>query len=331
MSNRNEIDQINDNRIQKMIQYYPDCVYMYNTYLKKDKTSNTRYRYVSYICDFLDFLESEYKIDIYDIEEYMKIKPLFIDAYMDYISYKNINGEKIKCGDSIKIAKLAAVDNFFVFLKENEYVRENPCLDKKFKKHMETKEVTYMTPKEIRKVEKAIITRKTNKKYINRDLAILMLGCGTGLRVSAIIGINMGDLDLDNLKINNIVEKGEKVKSIFIPDKVADIIKIWINEREEILKDDENKTEALFINPSHKRLSAGGIRDMIKQYSKIIGKNITPHKMRSTYGMNLYDKTGDIYLVQEMLGHTNISNTMIYARASEDKKKKATDVINAII
>lgn len=116
-----------------------------------------------------------------------------------------------------------------------------------------------------------------------------------------------------------------------MPEKVAKVIKIWINERANLLKNDKEQTNALFINPSYKRMSVSGIRRMTKQYSKIIGKNITPHKMRSTYGMNLYDKTGDIYLVQEMLGHANIANTMIYARASEAKKKDAASIIDSLI
>lgn len=331
MSNRNEIDQTNEIRIQKIIKYYPDCVESYNVYLKNDKTSNTRYCYVKYLCNFLDFLEKEYNIDIYDIQEYRNIKPFIIDKYMDYISYKEVNCKKVKCGDSIKNAKLSAVNKFFIFLKENEYVKDNPCLGKKFKMHKVTKEVTYMTPREIKKVEEAIITRENSRKFINRDLAIIMLGCGTGLRVSAIVGINVDDIDFDNLRINNIVEKGEVVKSVYMPEKVASILKSWINEREKILQNDVEHTDALFINPMHKRISVGGVRKMTKQYSKVIGKNITPHKMRSTYGMNLYDKTGDIYLVQEMLGHANISNTMIYARSSEGKKKKATEIIDKII
>jgi integrase/recombinase XerC len=331
MSNRNEVDQVNEKRIYEVIKYYPDCVESYNIYLKNDKTSNTRYCYIKYVCDFLDFIEEQYNIDIYEVEEYLNIKPLMIDNYMDYISYKSINGEKIKCGDSIKNAKLAAVNKFFIFLKENKYIKENPCLDKKFKKHKTTKEITYMTAKEIKKVEKAIISRTNNKKFINRDLAIFMLGCGTGLRVSAIVGINVRDIDFNKLVINNIVEKGEVTKSVYIPQKVAEVIKVWMDEREILLKDDIEKTDALFINPSHNRISVGGVRDMTKQYSKIINKNITPHKMRSTYGMNLYDKTGDIYLVQEMLGHANISNTMIYARASETKKRIAVDAINKLI
>lgn len=331
MSNRNEVDKVNERRIYETIKNYPDCVEAYDIYLKKDKTSNTRACYVRYVCDFLDYIEDKFNIDIYYTEEYVKVKPLMIDSYMDYISYKKVKGDKVKCGDSIKNAKLAAVNKFFIFLKENKYIKENPCLDKKFKMHKVTKEVTYMTPREIKKVEASIITRTNNKKFINRDLAILMLGCGTGLRVSAIIGINIEDVDLDNRKINNIVEKGEVVKSIYIPDKVAEIIGTWIKDREELLKNDVNPTNALFINPSHNRISVGGISNMTKKYSKIIGKNITPHKMRSTYGMNLYDKTGDIYLVQEMLGHANIANTMIYARASDAKKKNATDVINNII
>lgn len=331
MSNRNEVDQVNEKRIQETIKYYPDCVDSYNIYLKNDKTSNTRYCYVKYVCNFLDFIEKEYDIDIYEIKEYCKIKPLIIDKYMDYISYKDDGSKKIKCGYSIKNAKLAAVNKFFVFLKENEYIKDNPCMGKKFKMNKVVKEVTYMTPREIKKVEETISTRGNGKKFINRDLAILMLGCGTGLRISAIVGINVEDIDFDNLVINNIVEKGEVTKSIYISEKVADILKIWIKDRAIILQNDEEQTNALFINPMHKRISVGGVRKMTKQYSKVINKNITPHKMRSTYGMNLYDKTGDIYLVQEMLGHTNISNTMIYARPSDGKKKKATEIMDKLI
>lgn len=321
MSNRNEVDQTYNKKIKKIIQYYPDCVSEYNTYLEKDKTSSTRYCYAKYICDFLDFIEDKYNIDIYDMDEYVKISPIYIDDYIDYISYKDVYGNKIKCSDSIKVAKLAAVNKFFVFLKENGHITTNPCSEKRIERtNKDAKEVTYMTPEEIKNVEKAIVTRK-NKKYINRDLAIFMLGCGTGLRVSAIIGINVNDIDFENLRINNIEEK-KKIKSILIPERVAEIIEKWLGEREEILEDDEEKTDALFINPSHKRITVNGVNQMIKRYSKIIGKNITSQKMRSTYGVNLYDKTGDIYLVQEMLGHANISNTSKYVRVVEANKKR---------
>ena len=110
---------------------------------------------------------------------------------------------------------------------------------------------------------------------------------------------------------------------------MIEIIKIWLCDREKLLKNDN--CEALFISAKQQRIGVNTIRDMLKKYTYNIDKKITPHKLRSTAATNLYDATGDIYLVADVLGHHNIQNTKRYAKVSNSKKEFAADTLSKLI
>lgn len=327
MDGRKEQDIRIINQIKEMLKDQPDILKAYS-YSFGSKEMTTKKAYIGYIITFLKYLKDEIKLDINDEEIFKTIRPNHINQFMEYIKYTN--GKEN--GVSIRATKLFAVSNFFEFLIDNGYIDENPCQRIKPPKDYSEKEVVSMTVEEIKILEKNIKegvgshrSKIRNKKWINRDLAIVMLGCSTGLRVSAITQINIDDIDFIQHKIK-VVEKGGVTKKIYIGDKVEKQLLIWMNDREKIIEDVD--CNALFISNQKKRMTTECVRLIIKRNTYNIDKPITPHKMRSTCATRLYEQTGDIYLVQKQLGHKNINNTKRYAKVNDARLKAAADILN---
>lgn len=306
MSGRQEQDRKREEWIERKLLSAPELLSDYMLSIKR-KTSATRKAYLGYMIQYVNYMESQH-IDI------LKAKPMHIDRYINYISEGN--------GNAIVNAKVSAVSNFYDFLLKNELIKANPCnniekltIDKK-------DSVVYMTDSEVSKIKSNAVSSKV--KYRNRDLAIITLGCSTGLRVSAIVNIDIEDIDFGNKTIT-VIEKGNKKRLVFIGDNTVNVIKLWMHDREKIYG---NKSGPLFLSQKHNRIAVRTVQDMIHNASKGIDKHITPHKMRSTCAMKLYDKTGDIYLTAQQLGHTNISNTMIYAKATEERRREAAELLD---
>lgn len=308
MSGRYEQDHKKEIWIEKKLSSQPKIYFNYMTSIKK-KTSSTRKAYLGYLIDFSNFINDlNIKLE--------NVKPMDIDSYIDYLANK---GNK----EAIINAKLSAIISFYGFLVENDIISKNPCSAKKKLVIKPNEKVVYMTDDEINNVRNDII--KSSYKYSNRNLCILKLGCSTGLRVSAIVNIDIEDINFIDKTIK-VIEKGNKERIVNIGDNTIAIILKWINDRKSILG---NETGALFISQkTHERISTDAVENMIKRYTKGINKHITPHKMRSTCAMKLYDKTGDIYLTAQQLGHANIKNTMIYAKATDEKRRMAAEILD---
>ena len=250
--------------------------------------------------------------------------------FMEYIRYTN--GKEN--GASIRATKLYAISNFFEFLINDGYLEHNPCQKIEPPKNNIEREIVDMEVDEIRLLEENIKngvgshrSKVRNKKWVNRDLAIIMLGCSTGLRVSAIIQINIEDINFDQHKIY-VIEKGGVGKYMYIGHKVEEQIRKWIEDRKEIMNN--NQCPALFVSNQKRRMTTESVRQLLKRNTYNINKNITPHKMRATCATRLYEKTGDLYIVQHQLGHKSINNTKIYAKVSDNRKKEAADILDSL-
>ena len=170
---------------------------------------------------------------------------------------------------------------------------------------------------------------KTYQKYHQvtrkRDLAILSLFLGTGIRISECVGLNMDDLDFEQNAFV-ITRKGGKEVILYLSDEVANTLKDYLNERRNIetLPGHEN---AFFLSIQKRRITQRAVENMVKKYALIaapLKKKISPHKLRSTFGTNLYRETGDIYLVADVLGHSDVNTTRKhYAAISEDHRRLA--------
>ena len=320
MCGRNDKDKRLEEKIKTQLVECPDLIQRYMRSIWLTKEATTKYVYLSYLKHFYKFL-CDNGIDI------MAVKPMDIDYYIS----EAVQGKDGKTnGFQIINARLTAIINFYDFLVENQLITFNPCSNKKKLKTEKKTTVTYMTPDEVNKLKWFIKHGSTRyKKYVDRDLAIVELGCSTGLRVSAIINIDMEDIDFEERSIW-VVEKGGIKKQVFFGENTEKALLQWIKTRREIVGNEDIKP--LFISKLKKRMSKEAINDMLKSATREAGinKNITPHKMRSTCGMNLYGATGDIKLTQDVLGHANISNTMIYVKATEEQKKAAANILDSL-
>ncbi len=315
MSGRTEMDARKEKWIEDKLSVCNQILKDYMLSISETKTSTTRKAYLGYLMQFFEYLK-ENKI------EYDKVKPMHIDRYRSMI----LGSKEERNGPDIVNAKLCAVISFYNFLKDNGIVDHNPCDKKKKLKKKEKEEVTYMSDDEVKELKKKIMngSNRKSKKYCNRDLSIVTLGCSTGLRVSAIVNIDVDDIDLNKKEIK-VVEKGNVHRTVMIGDNTAKVIRAWMTDREQL---NINNESALFISQKHGRMSARAVEEMIKKETSWMSKRITPHKMRSTCGMRLYEKKHDIYLVQQQLGHKNIKNTQIYAKASKAMMREAADLLD---
>ena len=243
--------------------------------------------------------------------------------YIESIKVKTLKGGKKKVlSDSTIATTVNYLDTFFSFLVKQHIIKDNPAEEAKeyFPKYKVKKTVTYMTPEEVGIVKERIIRESDKPK---RDLCIFMLGCRTGLRRSAITEIDINDIDFDEMKIQ-VVEKGNVYKDVIIDPDTIRLIQECIKERGEIPGND-----ALFVTAYKERITARFMRRFFEKYAIDLNKRITPHKMRATCATNLYLQTGDIYIVADRLGHSNIENTKRYTD-TVDKGREAAKIMGQL-
>jgi integrase/recombinase XerC len=170
--------------------------------------------------------------------------------------------------------------------------------------------------------------QKYHEKTKYRDLALLSLMLSTGIRISECIGLNLNDVDFDNMCIR-VTRKGGKEAIVYFSDEAGDALYDYIIQRKKIdaQKGHEN---ALFLSSQNRRISVRAVENMVEKYSKgsVPLKHITPHKLRSTFGSTLYQETNDIYLVADVLGHSDVNTTRKhYADIENDMKRRARNTV----
>ena len=198
------------------------------------------------------------------------------------------------------------------------------------------KEIIRLDPDEVATllelVENGEELTETEKRYHRvtktRDLALLTLLLGTGIRVSECVGLNLNDVDFKNGGIR-IVRKGGYEAVVYFGEEVEDALLDYWDERTHKTAATGHE-DALFLSMQNKRISVRAVEKLVKKYaSKVTSlKKITPHKLRSTYGTNLYRETGDIYLVADVLGHKDVNTTRKhYAAQQEENRRRAAKAV----
>ena len=151
---------------------------------------------------------------------------------------------------------------------------------------------------------------------------MLTLLVGTGIRVSECVGLDIQDLDFDTNGMR-ILRKGGSEVILYFGDEVREALLDYLDERE-LITAKEGSEDALFLSMQRSRISVRAVENLVKKYSRTVTtlKNITPHKLRSTYGTQLYKETGDIYLVADVLGHKDVNTTRKHYAAIEDERRR---------
>ena len=327
MSARDEVDRKNMEKLNKIICGYPDIVKRYVSSMSR-KTSYTKLYYSIYVCKFLDYMVNELG---FNVDDFNLVKPMHIDSYMEYIRFTDEGTEK---NGMFRASQLAAIKGFFSFLHRNGIVESNPCENTETPKDNTEHEIITISDDDMEMIMYNIDhgvgspnAIKKQMKWKNRDKALVLIGVTTGLRMGAILGIDIDDIDLTNRTIT-VVEKGDRKKKVYFGDNTAKAIERWFHDRSMIVDDANEK--AVFISHNKTRLAPRTMQGIMKRVTTGIDKKITPHKMRATCATKLYEQTGDIYLVQQQLGHSNIKNTQRYAKVSNDKRIQAANLLDSL-
>lgn len=300
-------------------------------------SSRTRIAYAYDLTVFFHFLQEENPYfrskDIREIhlEDLEKITVTDIEEYMEYLKYRfNANGHEVVNRERGIMRKISSLKSFYNYFYRTEKLKSNPAALVQLPK-LHEKEIIRLDIDEVAllldEVESGDQLTAKQKAYHEktkvRDLALLSLMLGTGIRVSECVGLNLKDIDWKNGGIQ-IHRKGGKEVTVYFGREVEDALLDYLEERKKIIPE-EGHEDALFLSLQKKRLTVRSVENLVKKYSRTVtpNKKITPHKLRSTYGTNLYRETGDIYLVADVLGHSDVNTTKKHYAALEDERRRS--------
>lgn len=304
----------------------------------------TRYAYVNDLKLFFHYLVTECprfadtRPALITTKQLNAITARDLRMYMEYLSLYIKNDTEITNAELGKMRKLASLRSFYRFMFKNSLIDADVAqlidMPKRHEKpiiRMEIDEVARM----LDLVESGEAMSERQRAYNQhtrvRDLAILTLFLDTGIRVSELVGINMDDVDFS---INGflVTRKGGNQTILYFSDEVEQVLKDYLKLRREMtaIAGDE---DALFLSLQNRRISVRAVQNMVKKYATQaapLKKHLSPHKLRSTFGTNLYHETGDIYLVADVLGHSDVNTTRRhYAAMSDDRRRMAAQKVRA--
>ena len=283
-----------------------------------------------------DFPVKELNKRLTDPKFLERIDATMIEEYLEYLQYYvDENGHEQTNSEAGLKRKLSSLRSMFNYFHTHRLINENPTLQVSMPKIHE-KNIIRMDANEVAEfldtVESGNSLTKNqlafHEKNKVRDLAITTLMLGTGIRVSECVGLDIKDVDLDNDRIN-IVRKGGNESFVYFGEEVRTALLSYLEQRKktEAVQGSEN---ALFLSNRKSRMTVRNIEILVKKYAgiSVSSKKITPHKLRSTYGTQLYSETGDIYLVADVLGHKDVNTTRRhYAALDEERRRSAKDAV----
>lgn len=310
------------NQINGRLSQLPNIFTEFYNYMEADgKSYGTCLHYISYIADFMNFITKGHTNE----EFYKDATVAEIRTYITSLRRRTEYGEEVKNGDSIQATRWSALNTFYNFLVMDDYVDINLMSKTRRPKNRTEKPIVYLEKDEIENVLDKI--RKESKpQYVNRDIALITLGIVTGIRVSALIQINVEDINFKDNTIH-VIEKGGKERYVKFGTNARNALSLWLLDRQTYFG--EVNTDALFISQMRERLSTEGVRQLIKKYADgINGKHITAHTLRKSTATNMAKAGADIQTIASVLNHESIQTTRRYAAAIESEKQKAVDAID---
>ena len=325
MAGRIEKENSAREKMEKKLEDLPKIFTLfYNWMDARDKTHTTMRNYIHHVIDFMNFITKGKKREDF----YKNVTDDDIERYMISIRRRVVNGEEVEVGDDIRAARWSSLNTFFKFLSQKKHIENNPMLQTERPKVKTEHDVTYMTPEEIKSVFDRI-NKEARVMVKNRDACIMSVGLSTGLRVSAIVNIDIEDIDFKENTIK-VIEKGRKTRYIKFGENLRTTILIWLKDRV-LYFDMDNNSGPLFVSQKRNRMSVDSVQEVVKKYTSHLAKHITPHKMRSSAAMNLHGAGVDILTIASILGHENVTTTQRYTQAYDQDKTNASKILDEII
>lgn len=308
------LNSIRINRELSSVSSYADDLYLFFAFLKDSNPELAGYEVKDIPHEQLE------NLDFNDINEYL----------FSRMSYTTPHGTVKKTSASRLARILTSLHGFFSYERIHGYLPKDPTEGAtkpvikapKVIDRLSTDQAGQLTEC-IRENETTGRTRQLSEKMNLRDTAIVTLLLNTGIRISELVGLDVNDINFEDMSMT-VIRKGGSHDKVYFNDTVAAALNDYMSlERPNYIG--SNDETALFLSSRKKRLAVRSIQEMLKKYGNyaIPGYDrLSPHKLRKTYGTELYAATGDIKLVADVLGHSAISTTnRYYADTSADRKK----------
>lgn len=309
----------------------------------------TRLAYAIDLRTFFHFLQTERvafsdkPLTLWTDEDLSNVSQNDLTAYIEYLTYyfktDEDSSETTKALVNHDLAikrKLCSIRSFYDFLFKNHRIPSNVTLLVPLPKIHE-KPILRLSRDEMVKMLSMAETgeslsetqQKFQKKTAKRDYAIISLFLGTGIRVSECVGINLSDINMEENAFL-VTRKGGNQVVLYFPAEVATALGAYLEERKKIdtLPGHE---DALFLSLQRRRITQRAVQNLVKKYAMVaapLKPKISPHKLRSTFATNLYNATGDIYLVADVLGHSSVDTTRKhYADMTDARRRMAAEYV----
>lgn len=337
LSYHQQKDIENVKHLRQLIKEFPRFCGDFFRGIEPRTSSRTRIAYAYDLKVFFDFLIRENpaisKLGIKEItlDHLNSLRVIDIEEYMEYLKYRfNDKNQEVTNKERGIMRKISSLKSFYNYFYRNERLQNNPASLIQLPK-LHEKEIIRLDVDEVAllldEVESGDALTDRQKAYHAktkiRDLALLTLMLGTGIRVSECVGLDIDDIDLKNGGVR-IQRKGGKEVTVYFGSEVEDSLLDYLEERNLIIPQ-EGHEKALFLSLQKKRITVRSVEKLVRKYSTLVTplKKITPHKLRSTYGTSLYKETGDIYLVADVLGHSDVNTTKKHYAALEEERRRS--------
>ncbi len=343
MSNeyKNQTKQLDTQRTRELLKQLPAFCTDYYVARKIRLTPKTQYDYVCKMKIFLEYLQRNHpaflgrNLSHYTYEDLSKLTAKDIREFTAWLLEQPAKPNSMRSNSTATAENyLACLSSYWTFFCKNEYLDRNPFLSVDREKKRK-KDLIYLQPDEKNDFKSSVTygdglterQRIFHDKNMLRELGICQLLLDTGIRVSELVGLNVSDLDFTHCCLH-VQRKGDKEDTVYFSDETREVLKDYLETRASYEPDE--KEDALFLvsvgTCRGKRLSVRSVQKLVKKYALAAhlpqARQITPHKLRSTYAMDMLRKTGDFSLVSEQLGHESILTTQVYAHAEESAKQR---------
>ena len=331
-------------RLREILRTLPSFVRDYFRAIEPSTSSKTRISYAYDIRVFFAFLIENnpvfrgYTTSQFTLQDLEHVESIDIEEYLDYLKvYRSADDKQITNTERGLARKFSALCSLYRYLYKHKYISQNPTVFVD-KPKIHDKAIIRLDVDEVAMLldyvedcghqltgQKKVYYEKTR----TRDLAILTLLLGTGIRVSECVGLDINDVDFKNNGIK-VTRKGGNEMVVYFGDEVRDALENYLETTRAAATPLPSHENALFLSTQRKRMGVQAVENMVKKYARQVtpNKKITPHKLRSTYGTNLYKETGDIYLVADVLGHKDVNTTRKhYAAINEDRRRQAASAV----
>ena len=332
-----QTDVENTLRLRDVLKTLPPFCRDFFRAIEPRTTTKTRISYAYDIRIFFQFLLEQnpafrdWSIDAFTVDVLDQLTAVDLEEYEEYLKVYQAGDKTETNGERGLKRKMSSLRSFYAYYFKREMIHTNPTvlvdvpkIHQKSIIRLEADEVALLLDYIEHGGDELTGQKKVYyEKTKDRDLALVTLLLGTGVRVSECVGLDIEDVDFKNNGIK-VTRKGGNEMVVYFGPEVEKALKNYLEVRKNIIPV-EGHEHALFYSTQRKRIGVQAVENLVKKYAHIVTplKKITPHKLRSTYGTNLYRETGDIYLVADVLGHSDVNTTKKHYAALEDERRRS--------